>query len=201
MSLITLENRHFRLNEETKLLCCNNRAGMLVVLFYSESCKHCTSFVPLFRELPNKVDWCTFSMVNLKYNKSLLQLSKESTTNITHTPYIILYINGKPSQTYIGSLSNQIYTFLNSFKPTIHPPPQQVFYHIPKIIEEPNKHPEVVDEEIDYNEQLSCVVCMTNKKKIAGGCGHLVVCGHCSIKIDKCPTCRKPWNKLRRIYF
>jgi hypothetical protein len=73
------------------------------------------------------------------------------------------------------------------------------------------EHYEFDDEESLYEEEDEeedkdlCVACNTNKKSIAGRCGHLCVCSSCSDKLldtsKKCPMCRAPWTDPRVIYF
>jgi len=61
----------------------------------------------------------------------------------------------------------------------------------------------IEDDEAESGD-LTCVVCFTNKRKIAGVCGHLSTCCKCAEKIVanecKCPICRIEFTELKIIY-
>lgn len=63
--------------------------------------------------------------------------------------------------------------------------------------------PSVRDTETKIDEE-ACVVCMTNSKIIAFGCGHKQTCAECSRRLiaenKLCPTCRKEITLAVRIY-
>ncbi|XP_059656355.1 E3 ubiquitin-protein ligase RGLG3 isoform X2 [Cornus florida] len=46
---------------------------------------------------------------------------------------------------------------------------------------------------------LVCPICLTNRKDMAFGCGHLT-CKECSVTISSCPLCRKPITTRLRLY-
>jgi hypothetical protein len=59
---------------------------------------------------------------------------------------------------------------------------------------------EMIDESQSYVDDLTCGICMTNKKQISLDCGHLF-CTSCSKKlVGKCFICKKPYKDLRKIF-
>ncbi|KAL1520824.1 hypothetical protein AB1Y20_022386 [Prymnesium parvum] len=55
--------------------------------------------------------------------------------------------------------------------------------------------------ERDLPEWMLCVVCMTNEANAAIiSCGHAVACVRCCERFTTCPVCRKPIERLLRIY-
>lgn len=59
-------------------------------------------------------------------------------------------------------------------------------------------------DETAQSESVCCIVCMADHVKAAFDCGHAVVCLKCAERItadgNKCPVCKKPIKKVRRIY-
>lgn len=59
------------------------------------------------------------------------------------------------------------------------------------------------DDTVADNQEEACVICLTNKRSITlvhGDTGHFVVCKQCSLRIDKCPVCRKHINSKIRSF-
>ena len=66
-------------------------------------------------------------------------------------------------------------------------------------------HPKGEDEKATCN-NLICVVCMENKACVVNiDCGHLCLCFRCSKEIYStyggCPTCRKPYVNLCKVFY
>lgn len=102
--LLFLESRDFYIKESVKGedVLCNNIAGYSFILFYSNQCVHCQSFIPLFKRLPGTVSGCYFGMLNVNVNRTLVDMSKQTITPIKHVPYMIVYVNGRPFVQYNG---------------------------------------------------------------------------------------------------
>ncbi len=76
--------------------------GFSLVLFYSTQCVYCQKIIPIFKRLPDIVNGCQFGMINVSMNKTLINMSANSTTQIRYVPLLILYINGYPYMRYEG---------------------------------------------------------------------------------------------------
>lgn len=97
-----LSSQHFRVVEtERGKELCNSLNGISVVLFYSEECSHCTTLIPIFNMLPNKIHGVLFGMNNIKANnKQVYQMSQQTIAPLRYVPYIMMYYNGVPQVEY-----------------------------------------------------------------------------------------------------
>lgn len=102
-ALLFLTSEDFSIQQGVKgNILCTRIPGFSLLLFYSTHCVHCQSLIPIFKSLPGTVRGCQFGMVNIDQNRLCIQMSKETTTNITYVPYIVLYYDGKPFMMYKG---------------------------------------------------------------------------------------------------
>lgn len=70
--------------------------GLSLIMFYSNSCQHCTDIMPAFKKLPSRFPSCTFGIVNISRNMGLAESSKRTTTPIQYVPFVLLYNDGIP---------------------------------------------------------------------------------------------------------
>jgi thiol-disulfide isomerase/thioredoxin len=77
--------------------------GVSLVLFKSNNCGHCVAIEPIFVELSRRIHSCTFASINVSQYMSIVQYSANTSTPITYTPLLILYVNGKPFLRYDSS--------------------------------------------------------------------------------------------------
>lgn len=75
--------------------------GVSLVLFYNPECKHCQPFHSVLDNLNNTVG-CTFAKYDITKYPQHTQLTFKTKTPITYTPYIVLFVNGKPYMSYNG---------------------------------------------------------------------------------------------------
>jgi hypothetical protein len=76
--------------------------GLSMILFYNPiSCKHSLEFLPIIKNLAGDIG-CTFGIFDIDKYKDYTSLSLHTKTPITYTPYIVLFINGKPYMSYNG---------------------------------------------------------------------------------------------------
>lgn len=62
-------------------------------------------------------------------------------------------------------------------------------------------HMELPKREISKVERdTECVVCCTERRSVAFGCGHLCVCVNCADDVRDCPMCRKPVTARTRLF-
>jgi hypothetical protein len=109
--LLFLTGEDFSVRDGTKgTILCHNIKGFSLILFYSTNCEHCTTFIPIFKELPGTINGCQFGMANalLKSrgrdgNKvTIVNMAKDTIAPIQYVPYVVLYIDGKPFMRYNG---------------------------------------------------------------------------------------------------
>jgi thiol-disulfide isomerase/thioredoxin len=101
--LLFLNSGDFSISKGTKgNIMCHLIPGFSLILFYSTQCEHCQSIIPIFKKLPGSVGGCQFGMINVSTNKACVKMSKNTISPITYVPYIVFYINGRPSMIYKG---------------------------------------------------------------------------------------------------
>ena len=102
-NLLFLTSDDFELRKGTKgNIVCHDITGYSLVLFYSTQCKYCKELIPVFKQLPGSISGCQFGMINVSKNKNIVHMSRNSIAPIEYVPYVILFINGKPSMRYDG---------------------------------------------------------------------------------------------------
>jgi len=83
-------------------IVCHNIPGLSVILFYSTFCDYCQNFIPIFKKIPGTIGGCQFGMTNVSTNKAVVEMSRNTVSQIKYVPYIVLYVNGKPFMSYKG---------------------------------------------------------------------------------------------------
>ena len=107
-NLLFLTADDFELRKGTKgNIVCHDIPGYSLVLFYSTQCKYCKELIPIFKQLPGSISGCQFGMINVSKNKNIVHMSRNSIAPIDYVPYVILFINGKPSMRYDGPADAQ----------------------------------------------------------------------------------------------
>jgi len=102
-SLIFLSDQDFSLQQGKKgRILCNNLPGVSLVLFFSKQCEHCGTVFPIFAALPHRIPGCQFAILNISMFPGVAQKAQQTIAPITHVPFIILYVNGKPFMKYNG---------------------------------------------------------------------------------------------------
>ncbi|XP_028773363.1 nuclear-pore anchor-like [Neltuma alba] len=56
-----------------------------------------------------------------------------------------------------------------------------------------------LETDIDSSDDKACAICLTNKKDVAFGCGHMT-CGDCMLTISNCHICREPITSRLRLF-
>ncbi len=112
-SLIFLGERDFSVQQGKKgSILCNNLSGVSLVLFFSKQCAHCGAVFPIFKELSQTVGGCQFALLNISTHFNVAKMSRSTISPITHVPFIVLYVNGRPFMKYNGP---KTYTDISSF--------------------------------------------------------------------------------------
>lgn len=98
MSLLSLSSEDFFIhkNGSGDLVLCNSLNHFSVIFFYSNMCKYCKEFLPIFKQLPRYISGCHFGIINLSTNKECIYKSEQTVYPITYVPLVILYLNGQP---------------------------------------------------------------------------------------------------------
>ena len=92
---------------------CNNLSGISLVLFFSKQCVHCGDVFPIFTDLHRSIPGCKFAVLNISMYPSVAMKSQQTIAPITHVPFIILYVNGRPFMKYNGKRTYQdLYNFV-----------------------------------------------------------------------------------------
>ena len=131
MSIIHLTSQDFYIDKKKSiqptndLVLCVKKDGLFFVMFHADKniCKFCDEIMPFFVQLPRMFPMCSFGLININKNINLAIESKKTITNITHVPYFLFFVNGRPAMRYDGQRNpNEIIKFLtnmvNMNKPT-----------------------------------------------------------------------------------
>lgn len=83
-----------------------NIGGVSLIMFHSNRCPHCIAFLPEFKRLPGAMMGLNFGTCCVDDgNRSVVEMSKQSSTPITSVPKFILYVEGRPYVEYSGQRS------------------------------------------------------------------------------------------------
>jgi hypothetical protein len=105
-SILFLSEEDFSIQNGKKgQLLCNNLPGVSLVLFYSKQCPHCVDLFQIFKTIPQIVFGCQFAMCNISTNVKVVRMSQKTIAPITHVPFVVLYVNGRPFMKYNGEKS------------------------------------------------------------------------------------------------
>jgi len=75
--------------------------GISMILFHNPDCEYSQPFIPIIEKLVDDVG-CTFGMFDIKQYSEHTALSLKTKTPLSYTPYLVLYVNGKPYMSYNG---------------------------------------------------------------------------------------------------
>ncbi len=107
-SLLFLSEQDFSIQQGKKgYLLCNNLPGISLVLFFSNKCQHCNEVFPVFKVLSQQIHGCKFVLINVSNNQNVARMSQKTIAPITHVPFIVLHVNGRPLMKYNGEKSVQ----------------------------------------------------------------------------------------------
>lgn len=112
--LLFLTTEDFSIVKGTKgNILCNSIPSYSLILFYSKKCVHCKTLLPIFYDLPGTIVGCQFGLINVSINKDVVEMAKNTISQIEYVPCIFLYVNGRPYMRYNGPRdSNEIRKFI-----------------------------------------------------------------------------------------
>lgn len=150
MSIHTLDIHNFFISGKSMNI---NLPGNYLVFFKFDGCKGCEVFLPIFTQLSREDRRISYGIVDLTYNRNIVQMSKPTTTHINIVPHLIIYVQGKPHARFTGEKNRKALTeFLSGVLATVpqHQPqasfvPQQNMYGGPStqgtIVNIPDSQP------------------------------------------------------------
>jgi len=105
--ILFLSKSDFKLKQGDKgmilALNCQMNGGMTLVLFYTNECPHCEHIIKIFKQLPHRINGCSFAPINLTLQKEIVEISQQTIAPITYVPDLILYVNNSPFVRYDGN--------------------------------------------------------------------------------------------------
>jgi len=101
MSLLFLTKDDVQLvkNGDGKEVLRHKIRGYSLVFFYSMKAEACGQYIPIFKNLPNKISGCQIGMFNVASDSQSIQLCKRM---FDYVPFIALYFDGVPFLEYTG---------------------------------------------------------------------------------------------------
>ena len=135
--------------------------GLSMVMFYSNSCTHCQTLMPLFKKLPEVVKGASFALANVSTHKAIVAKSRGTNTQIDYVPMVIFYVDGAPFAQYTGNHNmNELIGFIKEMAtraqqkqqfasapqrtPVAQPPPQGMPARAPQNMPPPQGPPQGV---------------------------------------------------------
>lgn len=100
MSVTQLTTQNFTSNGETLGI---SYAGNVMVFFQQDGCPGCAAVFPIFERLAASDSRVSFAAIDLKYNRDVIAMSRNTSTAIQKVPSIILYANGRPHARFKGA--------------------------------------------------------------------------------------------------
>jgi len=90
-------------------ILCTNIPNYSLILFYSPQCTHSKNTLPIIKQLPEKLNNCTFCIINVSspQGRNVIQMSKNTKSVIDCVPMIILYEDGRPLFRYKGERNTE----------------------------------------------------------------------------------------------
>lgn len=77
-----------------------NMKGIVFVVFYGTDCTHSIPYLQLANTIND--EYCTFAKFDITKHAEYAVQSLNTKTPLTYTPYIVIYVNGRPYMSYSG---------------------------------------------------------------------------------------------------
>lgn len=116
-----------------------NFPGNVLILFKMSQCRSCIALEPQYRNLAGSDRRIQYGIVDLDnpQNRSIVQMSRETKTPISHTPHIVFYSSGRPFAKYTGKYNiGSIQSFIGKVTARVPPPDTQQFSN-PQFSQQP----------------------------------------------------------------
>ena len=120
-NIIHLKDENFSVSSGKPglVLCTDMTDGHSLVLFHGKTCKFCQIVKPIFEKLSaeNTENNFKFAMVDVGQEKIVVEKSKVTVMPLTHVPYIVYYVKGRPFMAYKGVCKEeQLIRFIDEAK-------------------------------------------------------------------------------------
>lgn len=107
MSITFLSEDNFViLGTRTKTMGINLQ-GNVLVFFKMTGDSNCGAFEPVFAKLSRQDPRVSYAILDVSQNKSVVAWSRETSTQITAVPMLILYVNGRPHAKFNGTKNTE----------------------------------------------------------------------------------------------
>lgn len=112
MSIISLTPQNFQLVGVKQKTLNINVKGPVLVFFKQSNCRGCASFTPIFNKLVASEQRIRYAIFDLGTDKrgDVVKLSHQSTLPITHVPFVVFYIDGRPAYNFKERTKNEAAT-------------------------------------------------------------------------------------------
>jgi len=107
MSIHQLSTQNFHIVGNQRQSLNINYGGNVLVFFKLQGCQGCAAFEPIFHQLSNEDRRVSYGILDLTYNRDIVQLSRSTTTPIQKVPHLILYSEGRPYARFKGEKNIQ----------------------------------------------------------------------------------------------
>jgi thiol-disulfide isomerase/thioredoxin len=77
--------------------------GNVLVFFKMSTCPNCAAFEPIFVNLSHQENRVTHAVIDVGQHRDVAMASKNTSTQITAVPCLVLYIDGRPHSRIAGS--------------------------------------------------------------------------------------------------
>jgi|SaaInlV_150m_DNA_4_1039716.scaffolds.fasta_scaffold01961_11 hypothetical protein len=156
-------------------------------------------------DIINERNWLTFTTIRFAELLSdgiyIEELDKNyvEAEPIEIEPYVRETESPREERSYPSTNRDRV---INSIRQTLFPTANHT--QIESHVQQPNVSTTAIDEEMDdtksYVDDLTCSICMTNKKQMCLTCGHMF-CVLCSSKLTgKCFICKKTYTKIVKTF-
>jgi len=81
--------------------------GVVLIMFKTDNCSHCKRFFPIFSRIANRDSRLMFGCVDVKNNRRVIEMAKNTKAPITAVPTFLLYTNGRVKAKYKGKMNEQ----------------------------------------------------------------------------------------------
>lgn len=80
----------------------NNIRGTSFILISHRKCKKCCELIPNFKKLPSSLKNCQFGILDITFDRRIIELAKKTILGINYVPYMFICYNGLPIMEYKG---------------------------------------------------------------------------------------------------
>lgn len=102
MSVHQLSAQNFQVVGRQQKTLNINLPGRILVFFKMAGCPGCAAFEPIFYQLAGEERRVNYALIDLTDSRSVVEMSRSTSTPIQTVPFIMLYVDGNPFAKYTG---------------------------------------------------------------------------------------------------